>query len=1760
MKTRNVDAANSKCPRCGAELDAAVASGICPTCLLKQAALGTGTDSCPAMPWTPPTAEELASAFPQLEVLELIGHGGMGAVYKARQKSLGRLVALKILAPQHAANPDFAERFAREAKVLAEVSHPNIVTVHDFGQAGEFYFLTMEFVDGVNLRQAMKAGRLTPQQALAIVPPICEALQFAHDRGIVHRDIKPENLLLDKEGRVKIADFGIARMLRGSHARQSVGDDESASAHALVSVATTEGLTQESVLGTPSYMAPEQRDHPSSVDHRADIFSLGVVLYEMLTGELPGATLQPPSRKVQIDVRLDEIVLRALDTKPELRFRTATEFRQQVEGVVNTPPPTRPCGEPPVAQGIPRSIRCHVTTPKDIATFSGQFFLWRYVGQLVLDDRQLTITRGAQVFAIPLSAIRDLSIGQYPMMVNPLGLNFLSVTYETSGRTETLYFSPHEGWIGVATQFNEVVATWFEAIREKIIAATGQAPTRSPVKEIGWPTKFDSAATLSAFVLLAITIALPLLLLRTQPGTIGSPSEHIGRTVLIIAAMCPVICVLSAACLVLSAVYNRIVQARIPRHPADNEHSSGPLNDAGSSDPTAKVGRSLKPPAIIWSIPPWFLVFLTTLVGFALSVKNASGMRTTEEAVLLVTVMTVLAFVWGCVIAWMISRETRRALAMRQQVRENNPPQGETSVGSAPAGASQPNLKILHATGFHTLWGKRLLQLSHLGFLGFLCFLSFVPGLERAMGFSGFFGFFGLIGFAVMAERWQRREDQSSQGPLTGADQPEQVDWALRSPSQSVLVARICSHMTDAEKARAIWFGAFFGVWNAATFFLPFFACMFVPQPLGWIFGGLTLVTGLAFYPLLMLMQRELLLNTAWARQQKITPDQIRHRKWTGPEISVVAGGVAGIAGLIFLTVIGWNRIYAAEQAPTAGLLGVLIVAVISVVVVWMKLWRRETAPDNSRTRFRRSSLVLVVAFVVLGVGTFKYATVLRLANSEAATVFIQPSIEGGHFSLQHDIECPTGWNVWVTLENAQLFKADDPANESGQPVIVSRYQAKLTGHGRVQFPLEYRPSSEEARDQMLDSIGPGNGWKFFLSPHHGHSLLAYSTESLMRVWAIATILPEGQTPDSLLVNEPTGSSASPRYKTIEPPAQPKLGPFEGTYEQGRVEIFALGNHPPNGQSHWKPNGELLSDAVPTFGGSNTAGGKVMKELFIRVHSETRLPSSPMLRFPPKSGFTGMGSVFHRPNKQQPYAMLVAAIPCPPEAREVTFEVGVADGEWRKAIEFARHDNQPHSSKRTSGGQIEGTWAGTVRSASIVGDRVPIAFSYSRRDDYETRMTYERDDGTIVPLIGEGSDGNGDMVNSLATLPLAEFNRIKHFRVESRRYQWVEFRNVSLQLDHRTIVEVQSAGLFFPLHSKPIDEASSVKREGEVPAEPRTTENHGSAGASPSRNSASLPNAAKPSDESSKPDMIDTMPIIMRLMENEKFVRGFRVKTEAKIRQRVGNNFSLPEIEREIKTSFAIDERGRIRSEQTGGVPGRVGTTDVRQQHEVAVFDGLLLRLLKGNVNEPGNWGYHGRDKYRMPREVDPRNYLLEHNNEPLRQQISGGQYQAVGKEWREFASYIDVPKFSGVDVGKAGLLKHEVIAFESATTMRESEKTSYRGRLLLDPNLGYAAVYRVSQIRFDDLGPELYDFARYEVSDYKPVPSGAFVANIFVPGRAIYTSLLPSRDVIKAKQPIENAWQHDIRFLDWELNPGFTDEEFKLDFPNGIFVMDETK
>jgi serine/threonine protein kinase len=268
--------------------------------------------------FVPPAPADLAHHFPNLEILELVGKGGMGAVYRARQPGLDRVVAVKVLPPEVARDPAFAERFSREARSLARFNHPNIVTIYDFGETGGFYYIIMEFVAGQNLRQLLRAGALSEAQMLRIVAQVCDALQYAHDAGVVHRDIKPENILLRASGQVKIADFGLAKMVGSAPAHLSL-------------------TGSHDVMGTVYYMAPEQLLRNLDVDHRVDIYSLGVVFYEMLTGELPVGRFAPPAQRARVDARLDAIVLRALESKPEHRYQDAAEIKRDVEAVLAGP-------------------------------------------------------------------------------------------------------------------------------------------------------------------------------------------------------------------------------------------------------------------------------------------------------------------------------------------------------------------------------------------------------------------------------------------------------------------------------------------------------------------------------------------------------------------------------------------------------------------------------------------------------------------------------------------------------------------------------------------------------------------------------------------------------------------------------------------------------------------------------------------------------------------------------------------------------------------------------------------------------------------------------------------------------------------------------------------------------------------------------------------------------------------------------------------------------------------------------------------------------------------------------------------------------------------------------------------------------------------------------------------------------------------------------------------------------------------------------
>lgn len=320
MGTRSEVVMNPPTPSHSSDLGGLDAAG------LLRGVLGEASASWPVggpASWEPPTDEEAAAWFPGFTEIRLLGRGGMGAVYAARQTSLDRKVALKLLPEELSRDPAAAERFRREAQALAKLNHPNIIAIYDFGETpgGSFYFV-MEQVEGTDLHHLIRKGELPLSMALDVVRQVCEALEYAHAQGIVHRDIKPANILIDAKGRVKVSDFGLALLLSDSSAGPSP--------------TMTQGM-----VGTPEYIAPEQRRGDGRVDHRADLYSLGVMLYEMLTGTLPCGAFEPPSRKAEVDGKMDRVVIRAMQPEPDKRYQRASEVREDVQKAAPRGGPTR---------------------------------------------------------------------------------------------------------------------------------------------------------------------------------------------------------------------------------------------------------------------------------------------------------------------------------------------------------------------------------------------------------------------------------------------------------------------------------------------------------------------------------------------------------------------------------------------------------------------------------------------------------------------------------------------------------------------------------------------------------------------------------------------------------------------------------------------------------------------------------------------------------------------------------------------------------------------------------------------------------------------------------------------------------------------------------------------------------------------------------------------------------------------------------------------------------------------------------------------------------------------------------------------------------------------------------------------------------------------------------------------------------------------------------------------------------------------------
>ena len=301
------------CPRCGkVQPERVLVGGLCPACVAGSVRLDLLSLTEPV----PTEKEPLSISVPGYEVEELIGGGGMGEVYRARSAD-GQVVALKVVAGRLTRDPEVTARFELEVAALSQLDHPNVVRVLDHGEmANGRHFLVMEFVDGCDLRRLLRAQRLERETAFDIFHKVCAAVAHAHERGLAHRDLKPENILIGQSGMVKVADFGLAKTL----ADTVVGY----------------GFTQtRDTFGTPYYVAPEVTRDAGKADARSDVYALGVLLYEMLSGAVPMGQFTPLSAKTGMDRRIDAVVSRALADDPARRLASVTELASAVRQIAD---------------------------------------------------------------------------------------------------------------------------------------------------------------------------------------------------------------------------------------------------------------------------------------------------------------------------------------------------------------------------------------------------------------------------------------------------------------------------------------------------------------------------------------------------------------------------------------------------------------------------------------------------------------------------------------------------------------------------------------------------------------------------------------------------------------------------------------------------------------------------------------------------------------------------------------------------------------------------------------------------------------------------------------------------------------------------------------------------------------------------------------------------------------------------------------------------------------------------------------------------------------------------------------------------------------------------------------------------------------------------------------------------------------------------------------------------------------------------------
>ena len=1288
---------------------------------MAQAMASQTLDGHNVSPAPVPTPEDIAGNFPQFEILGCLGRGGMGVVYKAIQKSLNRMVAIKILAPERVGQEKFAERFAREAQTLAQLNHPNIVTVFDYGETGGLYYFVMEFADGVNLRDLLSDGKLEPQQALAIVPPVCEALQYAHDKGIVHRDIKPENLLLDKEGRVKIADFGIAALVGA------------------------EGETS----GTPPYMAPEQADSSPEVDHRADIYALGVVLYEMLTGERPRKDVVSPSRKVQVDVRLDEIVLRALEKNPELRYQQASIFKTQVETIASS------SGREPVFTQTVRSKADHNQSTLPPAELNPWQPTIAFLGVVICF---LLFIVG---FILPYPANLP------PLIIAPIGFIVAGLKLAGLWPLPSPMF-PKSNWTGRNLKRNRPDANGRLPDTElnpwqPVIAFLGVIIC-SPLFIVGFNLPLNLPPLVLPLIGIGMVVAsLKLAGLWPFPSPLFPKSKWAGRNL-----------------------------------PGNKTHSGqgGVLPVATPSNinqlvtpPVARLSRTAIFGAC-WAafplifIPLCFLLFRGVNTHGDTQVHSARGPMSMMLIVLIFGVATPLG---TTILGWVAASQIRHAAGKIY------------GMGLAVFDGLLFPLLALDAAIISAMW----LVDNHLR-------QSASPDVSLSYREHYFLDLSQLllllvaciaVDYFIIRGVWKTMNspaDYNKPNNIGTQDNPVHSPLLTSSPREATW-----EQIHNIVRKPAVGICAV-GVINLVVHALIIFLCGNRLSLLLMTLDGFIILAGLGMM-------------------------RMEHRKMALVASILVMidapGNLIGLAiGIWSLGVLSRDNVRSAfDNTPRKksyilySILGVLIAILIYIIglagITYLKSHSSAYAVADFRCRVFIVDAKHVDQSIPPGMRhSGVQANVRRYINQGNSVAQTPGQIKSGTSGEESDIASQIAEISPDTLANLLGSMAADPGVLSDRTHEVSS----------VWWPPGMADSWGYAIGKPFSGSGGGAGFcGYRLRDGVREIRLEYGVNGLMDSPSRAIItkyLYEGKAPTDgalavlvpyqlndgtkwylVITYEVTDHQAGKNLDDRTLPAIPKPA-CRALLRQGTVELLALAPHPSTNAQSWYPDGSPASEPFPFderfSSGYDTSSTteSVTQEIAIRVRTRTGSLSSPVLRFDKDARVICMGSILHPENPNQTALLYLQGISCPRETKSTNIKLGVAEGDWERVISTEKpRISYNAGSIRTLTSDESGVWEAHVQMAEGKEGDVVLAFTYSAKDDFETRIAYVKNDGTVVQSRSDGLCGTDHLINSMISMSAADYALVKEFQLQKRRYEWVEFRNVSLQLGNKTSVETVNA-------------------------------------------------------------------------------------------------------------------------------------------------------------------------------------------------------------------------------------------------------------------------------------------------------------------------------------------------------------------------------